>query len=186
MLRSMRRKLLKRIEEPNHARFLTFSCRHRLPLFANAWTKDVFIEQLILARERMGFHLIAYVVMPEHVHLIIWPKLPESPASTVLHRLKRNAAKEVVGRWRENGDSVLAKITESTDKVRFWQPGGGYDRNIVSNDEMREKIEYIHSNPVRRGLAESPTGYRWSVCVVPNTNLNQLLSNRTLGGVLQL
>ena len=57
---------------------------------------------------------------------------------------------------------MLAKITESTGKVRFWQPGGGYDRNIVSNDEMREKIEYIHSNPVRRGLAESPTGYRWS------------------------
>jgi len=158
----MHQKLLKRVEEPHHARFLTFSCRHRLPLFNQDWTKDVFIEQLRLARERMGFHLVAFVVMPEHIHLILWPNLPDFPAATVLYRLKRNVAKEIVGRWREAGVQSLSKITDPNGKVRFWQPGGGYDRNIVSDDEMREKIEYIHANPVRRGLVKSPTGYRWS------------------------
>ena len=45
---------------------------------------------------------------------------------------------------------------------RFWQDGGGYDRNYVTPVEIRKQIDYIHNNPVRRGLVENAVDYRWS------------------------
>ncbi len=158
----MPRKSLKRIEDPNHARFVTFSCRHRLPLFSDDWAKDLFIMHLDKVRSVTGCHLIAFVVMPEHVHLLLWPKLPDFPAISVLHRLKRNAAKEIVGRWRDTNAPILHEITDTNGNVRLWQPGGGYDRNISTDEELREKIDYIHANPVHRGLVDKPTDYHWS------------------------
>ena len=46
--------------------------------------------------------------------------------------------------------------------LRFWQRGGGYDRNILSVDELHEKIKYIHNNPVRRELVTCPADWEWS------------------------
>jgi len=158
----MPRKSLRRIEEPNHARYLTFSCRHRLPLFKNEKLKDAFIEHLAAARRRTGFHLLAWVIMPEHVHLLLWPMLSDHPISSVTWQIKRNFARHVIHRWRMLNAPFLTKITDADGRTRFWQPGGGYDRNITSEDEIREKIDYIHANPVRRGLAKSPTDYPWS------------------------
>ncbi|MHC4975389.1 MAG: REP-associated tyrosine transposase [Planctomycetota bacterium] len=156
------RKKLKRYEEPNHARFLTFSCYRRVRLFDDDAAKDTFAEQLDLTRARTHFRLIAWVVMPEHVHLLIVPDLPESPASKVLWHLKRGVAQSAIQHWNNRSDLVLKRITPLDGKPRFWQRGGGYDRNIYSNDELIEKIGYIHNNPVRRGLVEMPTEWKWS------------------------
>jgi putative transposase len=158
----MPRKLLRRIENPNHARYLTFSCRHRFPLFKNDRIKAAFVKQLDETRTRTRFHLLAWVIMPEHVHLLIWPKLPEHPISKVTWRLKRDFSRRIITRWRNLNAPILTNITDADGRTRFWQPGGGYDRNIVSDDELREKIDYIHANLVRRGLVDSPTDYPWS------------------------
>jgi len=158
----MQRKHLRRIEHPNHARYLTFSCRHRLPLFQNGAIKTAFIDHLDQTRDRTKFRLLAWVIMPEHVHLLLWPKLPEHPISGVTWRLKRDFSRHVIQRWRELEAPILTKLTDADGRTRFWQPGGGYDRNIVTDDELHEKINYIHVNPVRRGLANSPTDYPWS------------------------
>jgi putative transposase len=45
---------------------------------------------------------------------------------------------------------------------RFWQRGGGYDLNLFSPDTVREKLEYMHNNPVKRGLCKAPADWRWS------------------------
>jgi len=156
------RKSLRRIENPGHARYLTISCRHRLPLFQNDAIKNAFTQNLDATRTRCEFHLLAWVVMPEHVHLLLWPKLPEHPVSDITSRLKRSFGRKVVTRWREINAPILIKITDADGRTCFWQPGGGYDRNVTSEDELREKIDYIHANPVRRGLAEQPTDYPWS------------------------
>jgi putative transposase len=157
-----RRKLMRRIEHPNHARFLTFSCYRRLPLFNNDAIKDAFVRHLAETRAKTGFHLLAWVVMPEHVHLLIWPRLPEFPVSVVCWRLKREFARRVVARWRDLSAPVLGVIQASDGRPRFWQRGGGYDRNIVDGPELAEKIRYINENPVRRGLVERATAWRWS------------------------
>ena len=54
------------------------------------------------------------------------------------------------------------RLTDSRGSVRFWQRGGGYDRNIHTENELEEKIVYIHENPVRRGLVLQATDWRWS------------------------
>ena len=153
---------MKRVEQEDHARYLTFSCYRRLPLFGNDRIKDAFVEQLQLARGKAEFHLLAWVVMPEHVHLLIWPKLPEYPVSKVSWIIKRRFAQHVIKRWRELDASILIELEARDGQTRFWQRGGGYDRNIHSQEELNEKIQYIHENPVRRGLVERAEDWAWS------------------------
>jgi putative transposase len=157
-----RRKRLRRYERPNDVRFLTFSTYQRLPLFQNDRIKDRFAHDLAAARNKFRFHLYAWVIMPEHVHLLMWPLLPECPVPTVLRELKRPFAEDVIDRWRSLSARVLDRLQGSDGAAHFWQPGGGYDRNIHSMKEFNEKRNYIHNNPVTRGLVARPEDWPWS------------------------
>ncbi len=151
-----------RKEAPRIARFLTFSCRGRLPLFQNDKIKRLFLEILGQSRERLGFRLRAWVVMPEHVHLILVPRLPGAPVPVILQAVKQPVARRVIHRWRQLNAPILARITDANGESRFWLPGGGYDRASYSDGELFEKIRYIHENPVRRGLTTCALDYEWS------------------------
>ncbi len=151
-----------RVEDPGDVRFLTFSCFGRLPLFLNDSIKARFVERLSAARDQHGFALLGWVIMPEHVHLLLWPKLPSSPVNRILRSLKQPFAQEVLERFRERNAPVLPRLIDSRGVSRFWLRGGGYDRNIRSDQEFIEKIEYIHNNPVRRGLVATTTDWPWS------------------------
>lgn len=153
----------RRFEHPGHARFLTFSCYQRLALFGNDAIKDAFVDALGAARNRFGFKLGAYVVMPEHVHLLILPDLTVADVTAILKSLKTGFAKQVIGRWRslDPPAPILSRL-EHNGRNRFWQRGGGYDRNIFSREELNEKIKYINENPQRRGLVDRPELWRWS------------------------
>ena len=146
---------MRRYEIAGHARFLTFSCSGRQQFFDDRAACDVFAQQLMISKSRSGFRLYAWVVMPEHVHLLLQPELNQESVSKILMSLKRRVATRVLGDWREAGRAV---------PERFWQAGGGYDRNIYSGDELAEKIQYIHENPVRRGLVERGEDWVWSSC----------------------
>ncbi len=159
------RKRLKRREEHLGWRFLTCSCYRRLQLFADDWVRDLFAEVLALARERHGFRLVAWVVMPEHVHLIIIPTAGLGTGSAVpaiLIGIKKTLAQRVLRAWREPNAEVLDTIRTKDGQERFWQAGGGFDRNIRDGDELEREIEYIHQNPVRRGLVAKASDWRWS------------------------
>ena len=153
---------MKRIEDPNHIRFLTFSCYKQLPLFNNDRIKDAFVDHIHNTRNTTGCHLIAWVIMPEHVHLLIWPDTQRAPVSRVGWLLKRSFSKRVIQRWKELNAPILPTIQTSKGAYRFWQHGGGYDRNIISQHELDEKLNYIHHNPVKRGLVRSPIDWTWS------------------------
>jgi putative transposase len=152
---------VKRFENPSDARFLTFSCYCRLPLFSNDAIKDTFVCSLEHTRTRHAFLLHAWVLMPEHVHMVIRCHAG-STVPDVLRTLKTGLAKRVIARWRELDAPILAKITTAKGKPRFWQRGGGYDRNLAMGAELFEKIDYIHANPVRRGLVSRPEEWTWS------------------------
>ena len=156
------RRRLRRREFPGHVRFLTFSCYRRLPLFGHSRIRDAFVEQLSLTKLRLGFELYAWVVMPEHVHLLLLPSPPDMTVTRILRGLKRPFAEHVLNRWRELDAPVLGRIVDARGNEHFWQRGGGYDRNIVSEDEYFEKCLYIHHNPVKRGLVESAVQWKWS------------------------
>ena len=152
----------RRLEIVGQARFLTFSCFQRLALLGHARIRDMFVEQLMRARDKGAFELHAWVVMPEHVHLLITPALPEWTVARVLRDVKGPFSARVIARWREIDAPILKKITTDSGRVHFWQRGGGYDRNIYTRDEFVEKVEYICSNPVRRGLVRYQEDWRWS------------------------
>jgi putative transposase len=158
---SGRRHMIRR-EIDGHARFLTFSCYDRLALFQNDAIKLVFVDQLAHAQSVHRFVVYAWVVMPEHAHLLIRPDLPRSPVHLLLRTIKTSVAKRVLNRWRELDAKVLPRLVDSRGQTRFWQRGGGYDRNIFSRDELVEKGRYIHENPVRRGLVTEPNQWPWS------------------------
>lgn len=113
-----------------------------------------------------GFELWAWVLMPEHFHLVIFPR-PGGPAmGTILLSIKQSTAKRALNWARANRPDTLGLFADQspdgTVTHRFWQRGGGYDRNLYSADEVWEKIDYIHNNPVARRLCRQPEEWMWS------------------------
>jgi putative transposase len=133
-----------------------------LPLFGNDAIKRALGDHLAAVHSRGGFELYAWVVMPEPVHLLVTPGLPEFTVTRLLRALKRPFASLVLMRWRALGAGILERVGDSRGAAHFWQDGGGYDRNIFSREELAEKVAYIHSNPVRRGLVNRPQEWAWS------------------------
>ena len=149
---------MRRINHLNHARYITFSTYRRLNLFGTVELRDVFRDQLEMSKSSFGFELYAWVLMPNHAHLLV-RKSETGDVSGLLRSLKGTVARKIMSRWRELDAPVLDQLVDRSGKMWFWQRGGGYDRNIVSDDEFDEKVGYIHMNPVRAGLAAKPTDW---------------------------
>ena len=146
------------------ARYLTFSCYRRLRLFENDLIKDAFVVALSAAADRHAAAVLAWVVMPEHVHLIVYFASPDAGPDHVpvfLRSLKQPFARTVLNRWRTLNAPVLRRLHDRSGTARFWQPGGGYDLNVIG-EELVEKIRYVHANPIRRGLSPDSVGWCWS------------------------
>ena len=117
------------------------------------------------ARARTPFELWAFVIMPEHVHLLLRPS-DGTTIAAVLAQVKRPVTRKAqhwVQRYKREFFGRMAD-RQPSGKVtyRFWLRGGGYDRNLRSTDDVHEKIAYIHENPVRRGLVAHPADWLWS------------------------
>jgi len=159
-------KTCKRWNEPGHAHELTFSCFRRLPLLSRDRTRTWFVEAVDRARVRHEFDLWAYVIMPEHVHLLIHPRRGQYDISAVLKAIKWPVAIQSKRYLERRAPQWLSPLTDVQPNgravVRFWQRGGGYDRNVRDDRALGAMIEYIHANPVRRGLVRQPGEWRWS------------------------
>lgn len=151
----------KRYDIAGHARFLTFSCYDRAPLFSDEVSRDRFAELLEITRNRHSILLLSWVLMPEHAHLCVVPPAP-GVVRLFLKHLKGAVARHTLDAWRASHDPRLLLCKSADGASAFWQPGGGHDRLLRSNAEMREKIEYIHNNPVKRGLVALAAQWRWS------------------------
>jgi putative transposase len=144
-----------RFDEVGEPRAFTFSCYRRLALLERERSREWFREALEGARQRFGFQLLAYVLMPDHVHLLVWPGLAGAQEPRFLQALKEPVGRKAIAFLRATAPAWLAclRVREGRRvRHRFWQPGGGYDRNITSTAALRAVINYIHTNPVRRGL----------------------------------
>src|SRR5688572_4568175 len=96
------RKHRRRYENPNDARSLTFSCFHRRPFLSRDGSRLWLVDAIDVARQKHGFHLWAYVIMPEHVHLLIWPNHVVHSISKVLLTIKQSVAKRALVHVRKN------------------------------------------------------------------------------------
>jgi putative transposase len=155
-------KNLKRYYGRGDLHFLTFSCYRRLPLLGSARARNLFLRVLGKIRERCKFRLVGYVVMPDHVHLWM-SEPPKVTPSVVLKVLKQRVARELRKKKRRVSTAQLRLPFASTgaDLPRFWQPRF-YDFNVYNRNKKREKLEYMHGNPVKRGLVKNPGAWMWS------------------------
>ena len=142
--------------------FITFSCYRRPPLLKSARARDVFVRELAKVREELGFRLIGYVVMPEHVHLLM-SEPPRGTPSTVLQKLKLRVARKMRKR-KERADPRQMRLPfAGCGKLlrAFWQ-ARFYDFNVYSERKRIEKLNYMHANPIHRGLVKHPKDWPWS------------------------
>jgi putative transposase len=140
---------LKRCYGKGDLHFITFSCYRCLALLKSACARDIFVQELGRVRDEMGFALVGYVIMPEHVHLLVGEPDAGTP-STVLHKLKLRVSRKM--RWPSATSETLRA---------FWQTRF-YDFNMYTDCKTKEKLNYMHANPVARGLVVQPGEWLWS------------------------
>jgi putative transposase len=145
---------------------VTFSCFRRQPFLSKDGSRQWLVDAIERAREKHRFHLWAYVIMPEHVHLLLWPTEPSYDIADILKSVKRSVVLRALAFVRREAPDFLARMEDRQSSgaahYRFWQRGGGYDRNLIEIATIYKLIEYIHANPVRRGLCERPEDWLWS------------------------
>ena len=139
-----------------HLHFITCSCYRRLPFLRSARARDCFVQVSGEVRAEFGFALVGYVVMPEHVHLLIGEPARATP-SDVMRELKQAVAFALLpADGRHGHEPTQPRVHRS-----FWQPRF-YDFNVWSRKKKNEKLNYRHMNPVKRGLVSSPKDWLWS------------------------
>lgn len=160
------RKLVKHIHDPGDLHEFTFSCYQRRPLLTNDCWRGHLADSVGEACKQFCFHLVAFVFMPEHVHLLTLPLDEEPDFDHYLAAIKRPVSAKVKVDLAKQNSRLLDKLTvrERPGKTsfRFWQEGPGYDRNINKPKTILAAIHYIHANPVRRGLCPTPADWPWS------------------------
>jgi len=160
------RKTVKHYEEHRNVHELTFSCYGRLPLLTNDPWRRLLAESVSSATQRHGFQLLAFVFMPEHVHLLVLPARADSHIAALLKAIKRPYSFRIKQLLLANDSPLLEKLTirqrPGVETFRYWQEGPGYHRNLMSAAAIEAAIEYIHLNPVRRGLCDRAGQWKWS------------------------
>jgi putative transposase len=160
------RKHCHRVNVPGHAHALTFSCFQGQAFLSRDRSRQWMIEAIEKAHSIHQFHLWAYVIMPDHVHLLLHPISAEYSISSILLSLKQPVTQRAVRFVRQQAPQFLGRMRDSQPNgksfYRFWQRGGGYDRNLWEPRYIWEMIDYIHANPVRRGLSERAEDWKWS------------------------
>jgi putative transposase len=121
--------------------FVTMSTLDRQPRFLDNSSAQAVLDSLQFFRQRKEFELYAYVIMPDHIHVLVrlFPPLMFSA-------------------WARRFKSYT---THALGRKSLWQTGS-WTKDIESQDILTQKLSYIHSNPVRKNLCDDPAAYPWS------------------------
>jgi putative transposase len=160
------RKLRKNYNTPGDAHEFTWSCFRGQPFLKSERTCEWLANAISNARKKYEFDVWAYVFMPNHVHLLIHPRYEKYNVSPIKQAIKQSVSQRAVAHLRkfnaEDLDRLRVTHNDRTLTYRFWQDGGGYDRNLFSPEALRKAIDYLHANPVRIGLAITSLEWKWS------------------------
>jgi len=164
---------LTRDNDPGHVHFWTISTARRLGFFHHDEMKQTVVAGLRQLQTKFGICVVGYVVMPEHVHVLLYPHARRQSEPTSVSTLLR-AFKQYVGfcgkaclrdYWRMHGRLWSDPLTDwavgRAPNKPIWNTRG-YDFNIHQRDTLIEKVDYSHKNPVTRGFVERPEDWRWS------------------------
>ena len=134
----------KRYQNQGCLHFITFSCFQRRKLLDSVAAREIFEQELERVRQWYGCYITGYVVMPEHVHLLI--SEPERGKLSVAMQMFKQ---------------ITSRKLRPAGLRRFWQVRY-YDFPVWTEKNHVEKLRYIHRNPVNRGLVPRPEDWEWS------------------------
>ena len=134
---------LKRFQQSRQTHFITFCCYHRRRSLDTTGAKRIFETALERVRQSFRLRVFGYVVMPEHVHLLV-SEPEEQLLSVAIKSLKQGVSRRLIGKAEH-----------------FWQKRY-YDFNVSDHEQFLEKLRYIHRNPVKAGLCSRPEDWVWS------------------------
>ncbi|MDH4221975.1 MAG: transposase [candidate division Zixibacteria bacterium] len=148
--------------------YITTSVKKFIKIFRERKYIDIILENLNFYRKKYGFKLIGYVIMPNHLHLMIYPDQKRvAEISRFIEDFKKFTSKKLRELMEKNKKSGWLKLFRLSDdkkknwRYQIWQPGFD-DLGVYSPKVVRTKLNYIHNNPVRAGLAERPEDYLYS------------------------
>ncbi|HEY1677748.1 MAG TPA: transposase [Candidatus Sulfotelmatobacter sp.] len=150
---------LKRYYGTGALHFITCSCYQRAQLLNTPERRDLLLKVIEQMRVRYRFAVVGYVVMPEHVHLLISEPQIANP-STVIQAIKLGFVRRYSQVRVPHFSPVLGEVGILTSH-HFWMKRF-YDFNVWSQQKESEKLHYMHQNPVVRGLVARPEDWRWS------------------------
>ena len=161
---TLKYKTCRRWNVPWQAHELTFSCYRGHAFLSRPRTCEYLAKAILQAQVKHGFSVWGYVFMPEHAHLLIWPQREQYSISDILKSIKQSVSRRAVAWLKASNPAGLGLLaTRQADKpYQFWQDGGGYDRNVRRGSDLMLMLNYIHNNPVARGLVARPEDWEWS------------------------
>jgi len=161
------------ITEPDKPHFLTCTVLDWLPVFTRPDTVQILLDCWSFQREHRGLKLYGYVILENHIHFIAQAENLDKCIS----QFKSYTARQLIDYLKENHvEHILErlyfakKVHKKDRKFQFWQEGS-HAELILDEDMMRQKLDYIHANPVKRGYVAQMEHWRYSSAV------NYLLDN---------
>ena len=165
---------LPKFNDDSYAHFVTTRTYENSPYFRNVEFSHILLEEIRFYSEEYDFDILGYVIMPDHVHLLLWwdkEKKPELNVSKVMQGIKAGSARRIIDLMKHKGSEQVLRPTQieydgskshkRNLRYHIWQPGF-YDFNVHNEEKLLEKLNYMHNNPVKAGLVQSPSDYRWS------------------------
>ncbi|RWY55451.1 REP-associated tyrosine transposase [Mucilaginibacter gilvus] len=150
--------------------FITFSVVRWIDVFTRREYKDILVESLKFCTKNKGLELYAWVIMSNHVHLIIGTK--GEPMQNILRDIKRHTSKQLTKAIADNHqesrrDWLLwffereGRLNPNNETYQFWQQGN-HPIELWSNYVIDQKLDYLHNNPVVAGWVDEPEHYLYS------------------------
>ena len=152
------------ITEPAAPHFMTCTVLEWLPVFTRPETVQILLDCWRYQQQHAGLRLYGYVVLENHLHFIAQAddlnkcvsSFKSYTARQIIDHLEAHRVERLLARLR------FAKLAHRTDReYQFWQEGV-HAELIFSEAMMREKLDYIHANPVKRGYVNLPEHWRYS------------------------
>lgn len=155
----------RREQDMNKLHYITSVTNNRVPVFRSDEICRIFIEQMKELKKRFPFKLIGYVLMPDHFHMIV--DIHGGEVEKFLLRLRGMSARKIIDWLKDRGyfESLLKlklpAIRKGNYQYAVWQPKP-LVIDLFSPKFVRQKLDYIHMNPVRAGLCSHPADWKWS------------------------
>ncbi len=153
-----------KIYEPTYPHFVTCTILHWIPIFTNQDSVNIVLNSFKYLQKSDNLKIYAYVILENHLHLVA----SSNDISKTIKKFKSYTAKELLKLLQErNVKTILDQLSfykkahKTHTTYQVWQEGFA-PKLIQSEKMMKEKIEYIHNNPVKRGYIDKPHHWRYS------------------------